>query len=250
MFHVGNGGGPVLVQNAPDDERRSNGWCSLATFGASPCVPHEPNQPDAHRSPVLGPPPSSVPYPGLSGRSVDSGNGLLQETGAASVQVKWLQAPSVQTLQPGLIGKTSIFIHNIPCRVTQDRLVATLAELGFDSQWDFLYLPNGGRSGRSRSVNLGYGIINFRNTEACQEFAACFQGFRFTGTNGRYPCTVRPARKQGRLALMQMVEDDLARAVARHLHNRPIIRERPVSVESLNSTWCELGGVQMQVFHF
>lgn len=217
-------------------------------------MPHRPNQPDAHRSPVLSPPASSVPYPGLSGRSVDPGNGLLQETGATAIQAprnaRKHASLDVKTLHPELIGKTSIFIHNVPCRVTQDRLVATLAELGFDGQWDFLYLPNGGRSGRSRSVNLGYGMINFRHTEACQEFAACFQGYRFTGTNGRYPCTVRPARKQGRLALMQMVEDDLARAVARHLHNKPIIREQPVSVESQNSTWRELGGVQMQVFHF
>lgn len=159
------------------------------------------------------------------------------------------QYPVILAGEQGWKAKTSVKISNIPCRITQDNLAETISECGFEGTWDFLYVPNGGRSGRARSVNLGYGFVNFLSDKDCLAFASCFEGFRFEGTNGRNPCSVRPAKSQGVSSLIQMESSILARAGVRsNLHNRPIIRQRGPPVQP-ESSWLKVNGELCMVFH-
>mmetsp|Transcript_21348 Transcript_21348/g.47237 ORF Transcript_21348/g.47237 Transcript_21348/m.47237 type:complete len:426 (-) Transcript_21348:142-1419(-) len=91
---------------------------------------------------------------------------------------------------------TSLMICNIPCRVTQPQLAQVVDSLGFENQYNFLYLPSGSRSSAGSS-NLGYGFINFADPENAEKFKRAFINYRFDGTSSQKVCRVRPAYIQG-----------------------------------------------------
>jgi hypothetical protein len=92
---------------------------------------------------------------------------------------------------------TSLMIRNLPCCITQCRLVEALDTLGFQGTYDFLHLPTGGRSAAMRANNLGYGFINFNNAHDAARFMDAFSGYIFEGTYSEKACVVRPAHIQG-----------------------------------------------------
>lgn len=120
--------------------------------------------------------------------------------------------------------RTTLMISNIPCRVSQERFVETLEYLGFGGSFDFLYIPCGGRSRSSRSVNLGYGFINFPNPEACMRFALQFNGYRFPGSRGLKACEVRAAQTQGLVENVRRVQRTAAFQNQQGRFVSPIIR--------------------------
>jgi len=99
-----------------------------------------------------------------------------------------------------LESSTSLMICNIPCRVTQRQLVATVEALGFKDKYDYLYIP---RAHGGSSSSIGYGFINMLDEKDVLEFIAAITGYRFEGTYSLKRCEVRRARIQG---LMQNAE--------------------------------------------
>lgn len=140
--------------------------------------------------------------------------------GPVEVLDKASRKAQVETL---VKGKCTLMISNIPCRISQEKLMEVVHSLGFEGTYDFLYVPTGGRSGRSRSVNLGYGFINFTRSSDCLRFALLFDGHRFEGTHGRNPCTVRPAETQGLFNNIRRLGRSLAPRPFHQHHISPII---------------------------
>lgn len=120
-------------------------------------------------------------------------------------------------------GKTTLMISNIPCRISQTKVMEAVNRLGFGGKYDFLYVPTGGRTGRSRSVNLGYGFINFTRSSDCFRFALRFDGYRFQGTSGQRPCTIRLAETQGLFGNIRRLSRTLACNPLGHREISPII---------------------------
>lgn len=129
-----------------------------------------------------------------------------------------------QELIQNLAGKSSIMISNIPCRITQERFASVVADLGFDGTYDFLYVPTGGRTGEARSVNLGYGFINFLTPEITLAFTHLFNGYKFEGSRGENRCLIRPAQSQGMLSNVRRLCRTALRHEARGRHISPVIR--------------------------
>lgn len=115
---------------------------------------------------------------------------------------------------------TSLMICNIPCRVTQQQLVAVINSLGFTDTYDFLYLPAGGRSSATGSSNLGYGFVNFIEPEDASAFAATFTNFTFDDTSSTKVAKVRPAHIQG---LANNIRH-FGRSTTKHRLRAPLIR--------------------------
>jgi len=99
-----------------------------------------------------------------------------------------------------LEDSTSLMICNIPCRVTQRQLVATVEALGFKDKYDYLYIP---RAHGGSSSSIGYGFINMLDEKDVPNFIQAITGYRFEGTYSMKRCEVRRARIQG---LMQNAE--------------------------------------------
>merc|ERR1719160_1421440 len=87
-------------------------------------------------------------------------------------------------------------LRNIPNKYTREMLIKRL-NLDYMSQYDFMYLPVDFRN----KCNVGYGFINFRTTEACENFIKQFHGVDvrkcLPGLNSKKVAEVTPARVQG-----------------------------------------------------
>lgn len=148
-----------------------------------------------------------VPFPGLlEGRGAHHPPPLSQATAAALLapQPQAIPMPSLCRADselgldaPESQNITTLMISNIPCRVTQNRLAHVLNRAGYSKGYDYLYLPSGGRTGETRSVNLGYAFVNFLSPEIAARFTATFGGRRFPGSQSDKGCLVRPAHCQG-----------------------------------------------------
>jgi hypothetical protein len=68
---------------------------------------------------------------------------------------------------------TTVMLRNIPCRYTQEYLLAEVDAVG--ENYDFFYLP----PARRHRGNLGYGFINFVDAESAQRFIQAFEGHIF-----------------------------------------------------------------------
>jgi len=91
---------------------------------------------------------------------------------------------------------TTVMLRNIPNKYTREMLVNQLSE-GFKGQFDFMYLPIDFKN----KCNVGYSFINFRTTDACDEFVRQFHGVDvrkcLPGLNSKKIVEVTPARVQG-----------------------------------------------------
>jgi len=109
-------------------------------------------------------------------------------------------------------GNTTVMLRNIPNKYTREMLVKQLNQ-DFRGRFDFVYLPIDFKN----KCNVGYGFINFRTTEACDEFVAKFNGVDvrkcLPGLNSRKIAEVTPARVQG-------LDENV-----RRLRNGPVMNE-------------------------
>mmetsp|Transcript_47494 Transcript_47494/g.136133 ORF Transcript_47494/g.136133 Transcript_47494/m.136133 type:complete len:682 (+) Transcript_47494:98-2143(+) len=109
-------------------------------------------------------------------------------------------------------GYTTVMLRNIPNKYTREMLVKQLSQ-DFKGRFDFVYLPIDFKN----RCNVGYGFINFRNPEACDEFVIKFNGVDvrkcLPGLNSRKVAEVTPARVQG-------LDENV-----RRLRNGPVMNE-------------------------
>lgn len=109
-------------------------------------------------------------------------------------------------------GCTTVMLRNIPNKYTREMLVKQLTQ-DFRGRFDFVYLPIDFKN----RCNVGYGFINFRTPDACEEFVNKFNGVDvrkcLPGLNSRKVCEVTPARVQG-------LDENV-----RRLRNGPVMNE-------------------------
>jgi len=91
---------------------------------------------------------------------------------------------------------TTVMLRNIPNKYTREMLVQQLS-VEFKGLFDFMYLPIDFKN----KCNVGYSFINFRTTDACDEFVRQFHGVDvrkcLPGLNSKKIVEVTPARVQG-----------------------------------------------------
>jgi hypothetical protein len=114
---------------------------------------------------------------------------------------------------------TTLMLSNLPCRVTQHQMVDVLDSLGFGDSYDLLYLPVGKPANKSGTSNLGYGFINFIDSDEAAVFAEEFQAYHFEGTNSSKLCAVRPAHIQGLASFLEHFQ----RNARKHLPPGPLV---------------------------
>jgi len=111
------------------------------------------------------------------------------------------EVPTENSVEPeactGHEVPTTLMLRNIPNQYTRDMLCSRLTQIGFDGQYDFLYLPIDYNSKR----NMGYAFINFRTSAACKAFTQSFDGVDalscLPGSRSSKVCEVRRAEVQG-----------------------------------------------------
>lgn len=98
------------------------------------------------------------------------------------------------TAAPGTC--TTVMLRNIPNKYTREMLVDQLNR-EFRGRFDFMYLPIDFKN----KCNVGYGFINFRTAEACEDFVRQFHGIDvrkcLPGLKSNKVVEVTPARVQG-----------------------------------------------------
>jgi len=113
---------------------------------------------------------------------------------------------------------TTMMLRNIPNKYTQNTLLQEIDELGFQSTYDFFYLP---MDMHNRS-NVGYAFINFVTPAHAERFRRIFSDHRFQRFQSRKISSVCVAHVQGLNENLRHFEN---RAVthARNDQYRPIV---------------------------
>jgi hypothetical protein len=86
---------------------------------------------------------------------------------------------------------TTLMMRHVPCRFSQDDMMALLDKEGFANKYDFIHMPS------NSSSNLGYGFINFIEPEDASACMKTFTGYKFPGTQSVKVCDVQLAHIQG-----------------------------------------------------
>eukprot|EP00929_Paragymnodinium_shiwhaense_P088513 TRINITY_DN4882_c1_g1_i1.p1 TRINITY_DN4882_c1_g1~~TRINITY_DN4882_c1_g1_i1.p1 ORF type:complete len:204 (-),score=28.65 TRINITY_DN4882_c1_g1_i1:329-883(-) len=66
------------------------------------------------------------------------------------------------------VAASTLMLQNLPSRCTRDEVLRAVDKLGFEGLYDFFYLPQRSRTGRSQ--NYGYAFINFIEPADCRRF--------------------------------------------------------------------------------
>lgn len=118
--------------------------------------------------------------------------------------------PSTPTLVTPVGGYTdervTVMLRNIPNKYTQRMLLNEINNMGFNGQYDLLYLPLDFKN----RCNVGYAFINFLSNPVAVEFIKRLSGYKLPGFNSHKICEVSWARVQGLKANIQ------------HFRNSPI----------------------------
>uniref|UniRef100_A0A7S4RM64 RRM domain-containing protein n=1 Tax=Alexandrium monilatum TaxID=311494 RepID=A0A7S4RM64_9DINO len=88
---------------------------------------------------------------------------------------------------------TTLMIQNLPGNLTQRSLKMAMDNLGFEGQYDFLYLPTAFGSGASH----GYAFVNFPVPASAQRLREIWDRRRPWGRGMEKPLHIRPAVLQG-----------------------------------------------------
>jgi len=108
-----------------------------------------------------------------------------------------------ETMPPDSSSVTTIAVRNLPFNVTREELLQAVDASGFESLYDFVYLPHKFKEHR----NLGFAFINFVNVEVAHRFAAEWHKSRRFMVKGMLkgvkPINVTMATVQGHAANTQ-----------------------------------------------
>lgn len=118
---------------------------------------------------------------------------------------------------------TTVMLRNIPNKYTQQMLVNRLNK-DFRGEFDFMYLPIDFKN----KCNVGYGFINFRTPEICQNFIQQFDGVDvrkcLPGLNSRKVAEVTPARMQGKAEnIRRLANSPVMSQLEDHPHWMPLV---------------------------
>jgi len=94
---------------------------------------------------------------------------------------------------------TTLMIRNIPNRYTQSELLQEIKEAGFDSKFDFFYLP----MDHETHANFGYAFINFIEERDVDPFTKRFNGLKLNRFTSNKIIQIVPAQLQGFQANLQ-----------------------------------------------
>jgi hypothetical protein len=70
---------------------------------------------------------------------------------------------------------TTLMVRNIPNMYTRSMLIEELDSLGFEGDYDFIYLP----IDKSTQWNVGYAFVNFKTAEAAKRCVTDVTGYKF-----------------------------------------------------------------------
>lgn len=133
--------------------------------------------------------------------STDSDDSAEPIEGVPKKQTKSKTVKQTMPLDPDSV--TTIAVRNLPFSVTREELLRAVDASGFESLYDFVYLPHKFKEHR----NLGFAFINFVDVEVAQRFAAEWhksRRFMVKGMpKGVKPINVTMATVQGHAANTQ-----------------------------------------------
>eukprot|EP00928_Gymnodinium_smaydae_P080911 TRINITY_DN64512_c0_g1_i1.p1 TRINITY_DN64512_c0_g1~~TRINITY_DN64512_c0_g1_i1.p1 ORF type:complete len:179 (+),score=27.90 TRINITY_DN64512_c0_g1_i1:51-539(+) len=95
-------------------------------------------------------------------------------------------------------------VCNLPCRVSDDRLVQALHEMGFEGCFDIVYIPKV-TSKAGKVHNFGYGFVNFTCPDKSAIFREVFNGYRFSDFASDKVCEVRDSYIQGKFLSLHRI---------------------------------------------
>jgi hypothetical protein len=137
-------------------------------------------------------------YEGGRGPRNDKGSGnRMPLSGGGPKRTDYIRkyGPAIDDEGHGVVPITTMMLKNIPCRKSQDEVMAHIDKKGFAHKYDFFYLP---RDVKFRA-NLGYAFINFVTPEDAAGFQRELNGYRFANSGSAKACAVVPAHVQGLL---------------------------------------------------
>lgn len=88
---------------------------------------------------------------------------------------------------------TTIMVRHLPASYTAEDLLVEVVKQGFESTFDFFYLP---MDFKSRN-NMGYAFINFKEPETCKCFARKIHGQKLSVNDSDKTLEVVRADRQG-----------------------------------------------------
>jgi hypothetical protein len=118
--------------------------------------------------------------------------------------------------------ETTVMLRNMPNFFTLDDFCRRLRELGFEGDYDFVFVP-GDRLGER---NMGYAFINLCSSDALTRFSAAFHEVPvrqcLPGSKSKKVCQVRAAQVQGRQANFEKFYEESQSAVEGRTKWRPL----------------------------
>lgn len=88
----------------------------------------------------------------------------------------------------------TVMIRNIPCRCSEEEVLAAVHELGFRGH-NYFHMP--WRGTREKVQACGYAFIGFEDTETTRRFAAAMTGYVFANRNSLKVVQIVPAHIEG-----------------------------------------------------
>jgi len=92
-----------------------------------------------------------------------------------------------------LSGPTTVMINHLHRKYTPRLLEWEINNAGFTSQFDYVYVPDGGRKGQNR----GFAFVNFATATIAGRFRHMFDGGTFVLFPSSRPMVIAPAHIQG-----------------------------------------------------
>lgn len=115
---------------------------------------------------------------------------------------------------------TTVMMRNLPNKYTQRMLVTEIAKAGFESTFNFLYVP----IDHQTQANRGYAFINFLDAGTAWDFKMAYDQRKMKRFNSNKLVTVTPAAMQGYDANREHYAD--SRVARSYVASRPLfIRE-------------------------
>jgi len=113
---------------------------------------------------------------------------------------------------------TTVMVRNLPNRLSQNRMIEELNNLGFNDTFDFLYIP----LDLGTMSNVGYAFVNFTHPVWAAKCMQMLPGASLTRKSSGKVIATSPAYLQGLEANMQHYEKSAVKT-ARLRQRRPVV---------------------------